>query len=56
MLLRKSEERGTLTWAEASRVATAVAGGDPRRAELAGMIATATKLAGGDKTPTPIAR
>jgi Ca-activated chloride channel family protein len=55
MLLRQSEHRGTFTWSEAHRVAAAVAGGDPRRVELAEMIATATKLAGGDKAATPIA-
>ena len=56
MMLRGSEHKGALTWAATHRLADAGAGADPRRRELVEMIATATKLAGGDVAPTPIAR
>lgn len=56
MLLRGSDNKGTLTWAQAQAEAEAGAGADPRRAELVLLIATAARLAGGDKAATAIAK
>ena len=56
MLLRGSEHRGALTWAEAQALAQSGAGRDPRRAELVEMIATAARMSGGDKAATAIAQ
>ena len=55
MLLRGSEHRGALTWRQAEALAASGAGDDARRNELTAMIATAARLAGGDKAAAAVA-